>query len=60
MYTHGCTHIPHTYKQCSVCCEGDTVKIKRNVDLVTIPGVDNGRGHAASAEKMDRMLFTGK
>lgn len=58
VYTRVYTYHTHTNSAAHV--GGGTVKIKRNVDLVTIPGVDKGRGHAASAEKMDRTLFTGK
>lgn len=58
MYTHVCTHTTHTQTVWRML--GGTVKMRRNVNLVTVPGVDSGREHAASAEKMDRTLFTGK
>lgn len=56
MYTYH-THT-HTHTQTVRCVLGGYCKNKKKC-LVTVPGVDNGRGHAASAEKMDRTLFTG-
>lgn len=59
-HVYTCVYTYHTRTNSAACGGGSTVKIKRNVDPVTIPGVDNGREHAASAKKMDRTLFTGK